>query len=46
MVMRHGCVVEHGPAHTIFDDPSQPYTRALMKAAFAIEADDTGAVAR
>ena len=44
LVLHHGRVVEHGPADAIFDAPVQPYTRALMKAAFNIEADDSGAV--
>jgi microcin C transport system ATP-binding protein len=44
LVLHHGRVVEHGPADTIFEAPVQPYTRALMKAAFNIEADETGAV--
>ena len=45
IVLRGGKVVEQGPAADIFDNPSQDYTRALMKAAFEIEADDTGVVA-
>ena len=40
MVMRDGQVVEHGPAERIFDAPEHPYTRALMKAAFELEAVD------
>ena len=38
LVMHHGRVVEHGPTETIFDHPSEAYTRALMKAAFHMEA--------
>ncbi len=38
LVMRDGKVVEHGPAEQIFDAPVQPYTQALMKAAFDLEA--------
>ena len=34
MVMKQGDVVEQGPAAEIFDAPADPYTRALMKAAF------------
>ena len=38
IVMRDGKVVEHGPAQQIFEAPEQPYTQALMKAAFDLEA--------
>ena len=38
VVLRHGKVVEQGPAATIFDNPQQPYTTALMAAAFGLEA--------
>ena len=38
VVMRQGQVVEHGPAERIFEAPQHPYTRALMDAAFALEA--------
>ena len=44
LVMRRGRVVEQGPADDIFDDPKDPYTRALMAAAFEMKADETGAV--
>ena len=44
IVMHQGKVIEHGPAYQIFNAPIDPYTRALMKAAFKIEADDTGVV--
>ena len=44
MVMLRGRVVEQGPADDIFNDPKDPYTRALMAAAFEMKADDTGAV--
>ena len=43
LVMHQGRVVEHGSADTIFDTPAEPYTRALMNAAFHMEADETGA---
>jgi microcin C transport system ATP-binding protein len=38
LVMRDGKVMEHGPAKQIFDAPAHPYTKALMKAAFQLEA--------
>ncbi len=38
IVMRDGKVVEHGPAQQIFEAPQEPYTQALMKAAFELEA--------
>ncbi len=44
MVMRDGQVVEHGLADEIFDNPRAPYTRALMAAAFDLEAIEVGAV--
>ena len=44
MVMQKGRVVELGPADQIFDAPREAYTRALMHAAFEIEADETGVV--
>ncbi len=44
LVMRRGRVVEQGAAGDILDNPQDPYTKALMAAAFDIKADDTGAV--
>jgi len=44
IVMRDGKVVEQGDRDQIFDSPREAYTQALMKAAFQIEADTTGAV--
>jgi len=44
MVMRRGRVVEQGAADDVLDNPQDPYTKALMAAAFDIKADDTGAV--
>ncbi|MBM3511917.1 MAG: ABC transporter ATP-binding protein [Alphaproteobacteria bacterium] len=44
IVMRDGKVVELGPAESIFTAPRAPYTRALMAAAFELEAVETGAV--
>jgi microcin C transport system ATP-binding protein len=45
IVMRRGRVVESGRADAVFADPKQPYTRALMAAAFDLKADDSGIVA-
>jgi microcin C transport system ATP-binding protein len=45
IVMRDGQVVEHGAAQEIFERPQHPYTRALMAAAFEIEAVETEYVA-
>jgi len=44
IVMRGGLVVEQGPAAQIFEAPAADYTRALMAAAFRLEAVETGAV--
>ena len=38
VVMREGKVVERGPAEEVFSRPRDPYTRALLAAAFDIEA--------
>ena len=46
IVLRQGQVMEEGPAETIIQAPTHPYTRALMAAAFTLEADETGVVAR
>ncbi|WP_284991807.1 ABC transporter ATP-binding protein [Arthrobacter sp. efr-133-TYG-120] len=32
VVMRNGCVVEQGPTQAVFDNPQNPYTRALLSA--------------
>ena len=45
IVMRQGRVVEQGSSRRIFESPAQPYTRALIAAAFDIEAVETDAVA-
>ena len=39
VVMQNGRVVEEGPAETIFSEPQTAYTRALFKAAFALDSD-------
>jgi microcin C transport system ATP-binding protein len=44
IVMQSGRVVEQGPAAEIFECPRQPYTRALMAAAFELEAVEDGVV--
>jgi len=46
IVMRHGKVVESGPAAEIFASPQQDYTRALLAAAFHIEAVKTKAISQ
>jgi microcin C transport system ATP-binding protein len=38
IVLRGGVVMEEGPAATVFDRPRTDYTKALMAAAFALEA--------
>jgi microcin C transport system ATP-binding protein len=37
VVMRRGRVVEQGPADQIFASPAEPYTKALMAAAFSLD---------
>ena len=44
VVMRAGKVVEQGRADEIFESPKEAYTRALIAAAFDIEAVETDAV--
>jgi microcin C transport system ATP-binding protein len=44
LVMREGRIVERGPAAQIFAEPREPYTRALMAAAFDLEAVDADVV--
>ncbi len=44
LVMRRGVVVEQGPAEVIFTAPKDGYTKALIAAAFDIEAVETGVV--
>jgi microcin C transport system ATP-binding protein len=46
VVMRHGKVVEEGPAAELFARPKTDYTRALFKAAFDLETAGEGVVAQ
>ena len=46
IVMRHGQVVEQGPAEKIFTAPASAYTRALFAAAFAMESTNNGVVSQ
>jgi microcin C transport system ATP-binding protein len=41
LVMRGGVIVERGPTEQIFHQPKQAYTRALVAAAFELEAVET-----
>jgi microcin C transport system ATP-binding protein len=43
LVLRAGKVVEQGPAEDIFDKPRDPYTQALMAAAFELKSGERGA---
>jgi microcin C transport system ATP-binding protein len=43
--MRHGKVVEEGPAMDLFKNPKSDYTRALFAAAFRLETAPDGSVA-
>jgi microcin C transport system ATP-binding protein len=45
IVLRHGKVVEQGPARTVFTSPKTDYTKALLAASFELEATRSGAVA-
>ncbi|NGO65000.1 ABC transporter ATP-binding protein [Rhizobium daejeonense] len=46
IVMRAGKVVEQGPSSAIFSAPKEDYTRALMAAAFNLEAVEIGGVSQ
>jgi len=46
IVMRHGKVVEEGPAKDLFARPQSDYTRALFAAAFKLEAASASVVAQ
>jgi microcin C transport system ATP-binding protein len=46
IVMRHGKVVEEGPAADLFKNPKSDYTRALFAAAFRIETAPGGDAAQ
>jgi microcin C transport system ATP-binding protein len=45
IVLRYGKVVEQGPAQTVFAAPKTDYTKALLAAAFELEATRGGVVA-
>jgi microcin C transport system ATP-binding protein len=44
VVLRQGRVVEQGPSEQILSNPQHDYTRALVAAAFTLDADDSGVV--
>jgi microcin C transport system ATP-binding protein len=44
LVMKDGKVVEAGPADAVFEAPREPYTKALMAAAFELETVEPHAV--
>jgi microcin C transport system ATP-binding protein len=44
IVLQGGKVMEQGPAEQIFSRPQHAYTKALMAAAFNLEAVETGVV--
>ena len=46
IVLRQGRVVEQGPAVKVFNQPKRPYTQALLKAAFELEAVDSADIAQ
>jgi microcin C transport system ATP-binding protein len=46
IVMRHGKVVEEGPAKELFARPQSDYTRALFAAAFNLDTASEGVVAQ
>ena len=46
VVMRHGKVVEQGPAAKVLAEPETDYTRALLAAAFRVEAKAADALAQ
>ncbi|MCM2401491.1 ABC transporter ATP-binding protein [Rhizobium sp. S153] len=46
IVMRAGKVVEQGPSSSIFSAPREDYTRALMAAAFNLEAVEIGGISQ
>jgi microcin C transport system ATP-binding protein len=46
IVIRHGKVVEEGPAKDLFARPQSDYTRALFAAAFNLDTAPVGVVAQ
>ena len=45
LVLKNGKVVEEGPAERVFSDPQEPYTKALLSAAFDLTVVNRAAVA-
>ncbi len=45
IVLRHGKVMEQGPATEIFEHPQTDYTKALLAAAFELQATGSAAIA-
>jgi microcin C transport system ATP-binding protein len=45
VVLRHGKMVEEGPSERIFSSPKDPYTKALLAAAFELSVVNRAAVA-
>ena len=44
VVLKDGRVVEQGETRSVMDNPQEPYTRALMDAAFSLKATESGVV--
>jgi microcin C transport system ATP-binding protein len=44
VVLRHGKVVEHGPAHEVLENPKEDYTKALIAAALQLKTAPAGVV--
>lgn len=46
IVMRDGVIIERGETETLFNRPQEPYTKALIAAAFDLEATESGVVSQ